>query len=206
VVKKIALILFSLLLFLAPASLSQTVAKDDGSFGPSLQKSSAPAFFPRNWIRGYTDFAVAPSHNEPDLGRCMFPQPAGAGGAASQCTAYARSLLSGYLEVQPLGHTPARHLFLFFEPRFSFGRNIPQVRYTASMEPIAYERAWGAGFELPLNLQVRLTQHQVDYLGRYGNSLGPADLHTNGSYGLYTTVSVRWSFGGYGRNGAPSAY
>src|SRR2546429_4559071 len=33
---------------------------------------------------------VAPSHNEPDLGRCMFPQPASAGGVASTCTAYAR--------------------------------------------------------------------------------------------------------------------
>ena len=204
--KKIALSTFLLLLVLAPASLSQTVAKDASSSGPSAQKSSAPAFFPANWIRGYTDFAVAPSHNEPDLGRCMFPQPASAGGSASQCTAYARYFLSGYLEVQPIGRTPARHLFLFFEPRFSFGRNIPQVSYTASMEPMAYERALGAGFELPRNFQVRLTQHQVDYLGRYSHSLGPADLHTNGPYGLYTTVSVRWSFGGYGRNGAPSAY
>ena len=204
--KKIILTLFSLLLVLAPASLPQTVAKDAGSSGPAAQKSPAPAFFPGNWIRGYTDFAVAPSHNEPDLGRCMFPQPASAGGSASQCTAYARYLLSGYLEVQPLGRTPARHLFLFFEPRFSFGRNIPQVSYTASMEPMAYERALGAGFELPRNFQVRLTQHQVDFLGRYSHSLGAADLHTNGPYGLYTTVSVRWSFGGYGRNGAPSAY
>jgi len=53
------------------------------------------------------------------------------------------------------------------------------------------------------NLQLRVTQHQVDYLGRYGGSLGPADLHTTGPYGLYTTVSVRWTFGGYGHNGAP---
>lgn len=204
--KKITLTVFSLLLVLAPASLSQTVAKDAGSSSPSGKKSPARAFSPGSWIRGYTDFAVAPSHNEPDLGRCMFPQPTSAGGAASQCTAYARYFLNGYLEIQPLGRTPARHLFLFFEPRFSFGRNIPQVSYTSSMEPMAYERALGAGFELPRNFQVRLTQHQVDYLGRYSHSLGPADLHTNGPYGLYTTVSVRWSFGGYGRNGAPSAY
>ena len=54
-----------------------------------------------------------------------------------------------------------------------------------------------------LHDQLRVTQHQVDYLGRYGNNLGPADLHTNGPYGLYSTVGVRWSFGGYGHQNAP---
>ena len=205
--KKIILPLFALSVALPPVAVSQTIANQSpSSAGHSAQASDQPMFLPRNWIRGFTDFAVAPSHNEPDLGRCMFPQPASAGGAASQCTAYARYLLSGYLEIQPLGRTPARHLFFFFEPRFSFGRNIPQISYTASMEPMAYDRAVGAGFELPRNFQVRVTQHQVDYLGRYSNSLGPADLHTTGPYGLYTTISVRWSFGSYGRNGAPPSY
>jgi hypothetical protein len=115
-------------------------------------------------------------------------------------------MLSGYLELQPLGRTPARHLFLFFEPRFSFGRNIPQLSYGASMEPIAYERSVGIGFQLPKNFDIRVTQHQVDYLGRYSKLLGSADLRTNGPYGLYATIGVRWSFGGYGRTGAPSAY
>jgi hypothetical protein len=164
------------------------------------------AFFPHNWIRGYTDFSVAPSHNEPDLGRCMFPQPASAGGRASTCTAYARYLYSGYIELQPLGRTPARHFFLFFEPKFSFGRNIPQLTYTASMRPIAYDRSIGIGFQLPKNFEIRATQHQLDWLGRYRQSLGTADLHTNGSYGLYATFGVRWSFGGYGHQGAPSEY
>jgi hypothetical protein len=136
----------------------------------------------------------------------MFPQPVSAGGAASSCTAYARYLLSGYLELQPLGRTFARHLFLFFEPKFSFGKNIPQVSYLSSMEPIAYDRSIGVGFQLPKNFELRATQHQVDYLGRYSKSLGPADLHTNGPYGLYTTISVRWTFGGYGHMGSPSGY
>jgi len=202
--KRILFILSVLLFVFAPSVLSQTKGNEAGAASsPALPSRT---FFPRNWIRGFTDFAVAPSHNEPDLGRCAFPQPASAGGAASQCTAYARYLWSGYLEIQPLARTPARHLFLFFEPKFSFGRNIPQISYQASMEPMAYDRAVGAGFELPRNFQVRLTQHQVDYLGRYSNSLGPADLHTTGPYGLYTTVSVRWSFGSYGRNGAPPSY
>lgn len=205
--KHIALSLFALSISVAPSAVSQTISNDaDTSTSRSVQASPSSYFFPRNWIRGYTDFAVAPPHNEPDLGRCMFPQPATAGGTASQCTAYARYIFSGYLEIQPLARTPMRHLFFFFEPRFSFGRNIPQVSYEESMEPIAYDRAIGAAFELPRNLQLRVTQHQVDYLGRYGNFLGPADLRTTGPYGLYTTISVRWSFGGYGHNGAPPAY
>lgn len=158
-------------------------------------------FFPHNWVRGYTDFEVAPSHNEPDLGRCAYPQPASAGGASTSCTAYARYLISGYIEFQPLGRTFGRRIFLFFEPKMSFGNNIPQVSYQISMEPIAYDRAIGAGFQIKHGLELRVTQHQVDYLGRYAGYLGPADLKTTGPYGLYATVGVRWSFGGYAQAG-----
>ena len=201
----ITLTLFAVFVAVVPSAVSQTITNNPAT-SSSVQASPSSYLFPRNWIRGYTDFAVAPAHNEPDLGRCMYPQPGSAGGTASQCTAYARYLFGGYVEVQPLARTPLRHLFFFFEPRFSFGRNIPQLSYEESMEPIAYDRAIGAALQLPRNLELRLTQHQVDYLGRYGRSLGPADLRTTGPYGLYTTVSVRWTFGGYGRNGAPVAY
>ena len=202
--KKIALALVSFMTVFALTAQSQTKITESNHASPAA--SSSPAFFPHNWIRGYTDFDVAPSHNEPDLGRCMFPQPASAGGAASTCTAYARYLLSGYVELQPIGRTFARHFFLFLEPKFAFGRNIPQLSYTASMEPITFERSVGVGFQLPKKFELRVTQHQVDFLGRYSKSLGPADLHTNGPYGLYTTVGVRWSFGGYGQQGDASAY
>ena len=167
------------------------------------ERPAAASWFPRNWVRGYTDFEVAPFHNEPDLGRCAFPQPAASGGMASACTAYARYLFSGYIEFQPLNRTFARHVFFFFEPKFSFGRNIPQLSYLASMEPIAFDRSVGIAIELPKSLSLRVTQHQVDYLGRYANNLGPADLRTNGPYGLYATVGVRWSFGGYGHTSTP---
>jgi hypothetical protein len=200
-VTRIALALGALLCFCVSQGYSQTaavVSDKANSFEPPSR-----TFFPPNWIRGYTDFSVAPSHNEPDLGRCAFPP---AGSAASACTAYARYLISGYLEIQPLARTPARHFFLFFEPRFSFGRNIPQISYEESMEPIAYDRSIGVGFQLPKNFELRATQHQVDYLGRYSGNLGPLDLHTSGPYGLYATVGVRWSFGGYGHQGAPSVY
>ena len=202
--KRIFIFLTAFLTVSAFAARAQTTPAE--SSRASHLASQSRTFFPRNWVRGYTDFSVAPSHNEPDLGRCVFPQPASAGGAASTCTAYARYLFSGYIEFQPLGRTPARHFFLFFEPRFSFGRNIPQLTYTASMLPMAFDRSIGIGFKLPKNFELRATQHQVDWLGRYSRSLGTADLHTNGPYGLYATFGVRWSFGGYGRQGSASEY
>jgi len=202
--KRLILLSSALLTVFALGSRSQTTTVQTGQAPKRPEQSRT--FFPHNWVRGYTDFAVAPSHNEPDLGRCAFPQPASAGGTASLCTAYGRYLWSGYVEFQPIGRTPARHFFLFFEPKFSFGRNIPQLTYTASMLPMAFERSVGIGFKLPRHFELRATQHQVDWLGRYSKSLGPADLKTNGPYGLYATFGVRWSFGGYGSQSASSEY
>jgi len=198
-VKKTIFVLFALASFFALPARSQTDTLASGNSAKAAAESRT--FFPKNWIRGYVDYQVAPSHNEPDLGRCPFPPQ---GGAASTCTAYARYFISGYVELQPFGRTPARHLFLFFEPKFSFGRNVPQFTYTASMLPMAYERSIGIGFQLPRNFELRATQHQVDWLGRYAKSLGSGDLRNNGPYGLYATFGVRWSFGGYGHQGAPA--
>jgi hypothetical protein len=190
---------------LALATSSAPAADPGAAPAPKLAPWGVPegrAFFPHNWVRGYVDFDVAPPHNEPDLGRCS---PVGsvivvAGGANSNCNAYARYLLGGYLEIQPFGKTMARHLFVFFTPTFSFGNNVPQFKYTASMAGIALDRSVGVGFELPKNFELRVTQHQVDWLGKYNHNVGLADLGTSGPYGLYTTVGARWSFGGYGRS------
>jgi hypothetical protein len=197
-------LLLSILTALWPPALRAQAEKRNTQEATTwYRRPESAAWFPRNWVRGFVDFSVAPSHNEPDLGRCAFPQPAGSGGANSQCTAYARYLAGGYVEMQPLNRTPGRHIFVFFEPKFSFGRNIPQTSYLASIEPIAYDRSVGVGIELPRSFSLRVTQHQVDFLGRYSNSLGPADLHTTGPYGLYTTIGVRWSFGGFDRSSSP---
>jgi hypothetical protein len=195
---KILLLLGALFFILLPVAEGQGITNAAGKVTPIAERR---LFFPHNWVRGYTDFQVAPSHNEPDLGRCAFPQPVSAGGASTSCTAYARYLMSGYIEMQPIGRTFARRIFLFFEPKMSFGRNIPQVSYLASMEPIAYDRSIGMGMQIKHGLELRVTQHQVDYLGRYSSYLGPADLKTTGPYGLYATVGVRWSFGGYAQAG-----
>src|ERR1700730_18779260 len=184
-----------------------TIAADAAAANPAPRPVpwGAPEgrmFFPHNWVRGYVYCSVAPPHNEPDLGRCS-PSHAvivSAGGASSTCNAYARYLWSGYLEVQPFGKTFLRHAFVFFTPTFSFGNNVPQFQYTYSMAGIAYERAVGLGIELPKNFEFRVTQHQVDWLGKYNHNVGIADLGTAGPYGLYTTIGARWYFGGYGRS------
>jgi hypothetical protein len=186
-------------------STPAAAAADPAPKPPSWGVPVGRTLFPHNWLRGYVDFDVAPPHNEPDLGRCTQSHAVivAAGGANSPCNAYARYLLGGYLEIQPFGRTFARHVFVFLTPTFSFGNNVPQFKYTASMAGIAFERAVGFGIELPKNFEFRVTQHQVDWLGKYKNSVGGPpglDLGTSGPYGLYSTIGARWYFGGYGRS------
>jgi hypothetical protein len=215
-IRKIVLLLSAILAIAGISARAQdavgTVAvatpSDPGAAAAKPASWGVPAgrlLFPHNWLRGYVDFSVAPPHNEPDLGRCSQSHAVivAAGGADSPCNAYARYLLGGYLEIQPFGRTFARHVFVFFTPTFSFGNNVPQFKYTASMAGIAFERAVGVGIELPKNFEIRVTQHQVDWLGKYNNNVGgPAglDLGTAGPYGLYSTIGARWYFGGYGRS------
>src|SRR5260370_5122669 len=84
---------------------AQAQTTTSGSVDVSHFASRSRTFFPHNWVRGYTDFSVAPSHNEPDLGRCMFPQPASACCTASTCTAYPPYLYLQPLHIQPLDRT-----------------------------------------------------------------------------------------------------
>jgi len=161
-----------------------------------LESPSSHKFFPKGWVRGYTEFSVAPPHNEVDLNRCK--SYAGIyGGAQAQCTAFARFVGGGYVELQPLGSTMLRHVFLFSEPHIFMGSNVPQYNYTFSAAPMAFDRSVGVGIELPKNLELRLTQHRVQWMGRYQDNLGKGDLGKNGPLGLYTSVSARWYFGGY---------
>jgi hypothetical protein len=206
-----ALLAFACLPALAQDATATLATPTDAAAAPAPKPPSwgvppGRTFFPQNWLRGYVGFDVAPPHNEPDLGRCANSHTTivAAGGVNSPCNAYARYLLSGYLEVQPFGRTFARHFFLFFTPTFSFGNNVPQFKYTGSIDGIAYERAVGFGIELPKNFEFRVTQHQVHWLGKYSRSNVDAntgvDLGTAGPYGLYTTIGGRWYFGGYGRS------
>ena len=183
-----ATVLFAICLFLCgPAGAQYRLQSQT----PSRRSSW---LFPKNFIRGYTDFSVAPPHNEPDLGRC---------GQTNTCTAFARWVLDGYIEIQPFGRTPLKHVYFFYEPRFFFGDNIPQVRYTASFHPLAMERTLGAAIELPKHLELRITNHGVTSFDPFDRILGPDDSGPDKEpLGTYNLVSVRWYFGGYGHQGS----
>jgi hypothetical protein len=164
---------------------------------PSRTISTSPAtperrwLFPKDALRGYIDFAIAPPHNEPDLGRCEpFIDP---------CRAFARYVLSGYVEFQPFARGPLKHFYSFFEPRAWFGSTLPQRDYTWGGNPIALERILGMGIELPKNFEFRLTNHAVTSFGQYSNKLSITDGGPDKPLGRYSTVGVRWYFGGYGR-------
>ena len=163
---------------------------------------SEQTLFPRNWLRGYGTFEYAPSHSDPDLGRCAAPAGPSRGTNAS-CADVARYMLSGYVEVQPFGRTPLRRVFVFAAPRSSFGNNASPVSYTYAPTPIAFEHLIGIGIELPKNLEFRLVHHAVHWMGRYTGHVGAADLGTTGPYGLYATIGVRWYFGGAAESRPP---
>jgi hypothetical protein len=154
--------------------------------------------FPKNWVSGYFDFAFAPPHNEPDLNRCTAATGSTVG-ANMGCAAFARYLGSGYIEFRPIGTGPLHRLFVFVEPHAYMGSNIPQFQYTNSIAPIALERTQGLGLDVTRNLELRVTTHRVDWLGRYAGNLGMTDLGKKGPLSTYATVSARWYFGGYRR-------
>lgn len=199
---RISLALLLALFFGASASLAQTLIPGSSEVIPAVSTSSSDRLFlPKNFIRGYTEFGAFPSHNEMDMGRCL-STTGNFGGSNAPCAAFGRFFLGGYMELRPfsrkIGPIPVQRLFLFVEPHGYFGKNVPQFLYTNSLDPIGIERSLGAGVELPHNLEVRVWQHQTDWLGRYRHGLGVADMG-KGPYGMYSGVSARWYFGGYGR-------
>jgi hypothetical protein len=167
---------------------------------PSLCAGADSFLFPKNFVRGYADFELNPPHNERDLGRCA--ADAGlTGNPASPCAAFTRYMLGGYVEFQPVGRKigplPLQRLFIFLEPKAFFGRTLPQVEYSASMERILLERSIGVGVTLPRNFEFRIWQHRNYWLGRYGGNLGVPDRGPNGPYGLYAGAALRW-YSGWG--------
>ena len=84
---------------------------------PSSATSGGRLFFPRNVIWGYSQFDIAPPHNEPDPNLCA-ANAADFGGKDAPCNAFARYMLSGYVEVRPFARTELRRLFFFGVPTF----------------------------------------------------------------------------------------
>ena len=161
----------------------------------SGETSSERTVFPKDTFWGYGQFDLAPPHNEIDPNLCR--ADAGSfGGVSAPCTAFARYMLSGYVEMRPFGRGQFRRLFFFGEPRFLFGKNLPQTLYTWSFDAIGAESSWGGGLFLGKGFEMRITQHFL--FSRFGSrdqQLGAADLGPNGPWGRYNVVGVRKYFG-----------
>ncbi len=159
------------------------------------QTSEDRMFFPKDTFWGYAQFDLAPPHNEIDPNICA-GNAGSYGGANAPCNAFARYMLSGYLEVRPFGRGQFRRFMLFGEPAFLFGKNVPQNLYTWSADPIGIEHSWGAAIYIGKGFEARVTQHFLfSRLGDRSNNLGAADLGTNGPWGRYNAIGVRKTFG-----------
>ena len=80
-----------------------------------------------NWIRGYVQFDLAPPHNEIDSGLCM-GAPESRSPANAACSAFARFMASGHLEVRPFQKLPApilKTIYVFGDPSFLFAPGEP---------------------------------------------------------------------------------
>lgn len=166
------------------------------AFAQSATRNDAePMFFPKDSFYGYAQFDLAPPHNEPDPNICT-ANAADYGGKNAPCTAFARYMLSGYLEMHPFGRGLFRRVFGFWTPNVLFGKNLPQTLYTWSFDAIGMETSWGGGINLPKGFELRVTQHFL--FTRFGSRdkyLGKADLGVNGPYGRYNVIGVRKYFG-----------
>src|SRR5205823_5030439 len=130
-------LLWMLICLALPAALAAQQAH------PSVGNSDR-MFFPKDTFWGYGQFDLAPPHNEIDPNICR--ADAGSyGGTSAPCTGFARYMMSGYVEMRPFGRGQLRKLFFFGEPRFLFGRNVPQTLYTWSFDAIGAETSWGGG-------------------------------------------------------------
>ncbi len=152
-------------------------------------------FLPSDTLWGYAQFDIAPPHNEIDPNICA-SNAGDFGGVNAPCTAFARYMLSGLVEVRPFGRGQLRRFMLFGEPKFLFGKNIPQTLYTWSFDAIGVEHSWGAAIYLGKGFEARVTQHFLFYrLGARDRYLGTADLGPNGPWGRYNAIGIRKYFG-----------
>jgi hypothetical protein len=167
-----------------------------GTLQAQIAKPARERFLlPSDTFWGYAQFDIAPPHNEIDPNLCR--ADAGKfGGTNAPCNAFARYMLSGLLEVRPFGRGPFRRFMLFGEPRFLFGKNVPQTLYTWSFDAIGVEHSWGAAIFLGKGFEMRVTQHFLfDRFGARDRNLGTADLGPNGPWGRFNAIGVRKYFG-----------
>ena len=162
---------------------------------PALSQAPDRMFFPHDMFWGYAQFDLAPPHNEIDPNLCA-ANAGQFGGVNAPCNAFARYMLSGYLEVRPFGRGQLRRFMLFGQPAFLFGKNVPHTLYTWSFDAIGVEHSWGLGIYVGKGFEMRVTQHFLfDRFGARDRNLGAADLGDNGPWGRYNAIGVRKYFG-----------
>lgn len=161
----------------------------------AAQETQERMFFPRDTFWGYTEFDLAPPHNEIDPNLCR-GDSGNFGGANAPCNAFARYMFASYVEVRPFGRGQLRRFMIFGEPKFLFGKNVPQNLYTWSFDAIGLEKSWGVGIYLGKGFEMRWTQHFLfSRFGARDKNLGPGDLGSDGPYGRYNMIGVRKFFG-----------
>jgi hypothetical protein len=162
---------------------------------PAVSQAPDRMFFPHDMLWGYAQFDLAPPHNEIDPNLCA-ANAGQFGGVNAPCNAFARYMLSGYLEVRPFGRGQLRRFMLFGQPAFLFGKNVPHTLYTWSFDAIGVEHSWGLGIYMGKGFELRVTQHFLfDRFGARDRNLGTADLGDNGPWGRYNAIGVRKYFG-----------
>src|ERR1700746_385345 len=109
-------------------SLSLLCALGAAQGKPAPAVGGGRLFFPRNFIWGYSQFDIAPPHNEPDPNICA-ANAGQFGGKDAPCNAFGRYLLSGYVEVRPFARTQLKRLLFYGAPTFVFGKNITPALY-----------------------------------------------------------------------------
>jgi len=177
------------------ATDSQTAANSQTAASPKPPANSERMFFPKDWYWGWAQFDLAPPHNEVDPNLCA-ANAGQYGGKNAQCSAFARYMIGGTIELRPFGQTWLRGVMVFFDPTFLFGKTVPQYLYTWSWSGIGMEYAWGVGYDLPKRFEVRFTGHPViQRFGARDQPLGPAWLGSNGPWGQYNSIGVRKYFG-----------
>ena len=118
---------------------------------------------------GYVEGFFYPKHNEYDP----------AAGVAFENRIVARYGLEVYTEVRPKNSK----VFVFAQPFFLFGDNLPQIRYNYDTDPIAVQIRYGIGYDAGKNISVRVTHSEWRDLGKYA-----------GERLLWSSVSVRYKW------------
>ena len=87
---------------LAATADSNQVADTQAAPSPKPTSTGERMFFPKDWYWGWAQFDLAPPHNEVDPNLCA-ANAGQYGGKNSQCSAFARYMISGTVELRPFG-------------------------------------------------------------------------------------------------------